>query len=664
MKKKYLLSIAMCFICLYSYAQYTLVSTKRISPGAVYKQYTSTSPALKISLMEISLSEPTIKLQVVKSAGVINGDTQTVSTMYSTHDNIKYHDVVAGINGDFFTSTSTYQNPRHMLIGDGEILWDTVRNQSVFGITEGNIPFIEKLTENYSVKAGVSTFPFNQINRNRGLNQMVMYNRFYGNTTKTSAGGTEIKIIPVAGKEGWKANAIVSCKVLAKSSAGNMSFLDGEAVLSGLGVAKSFLDNLNVNDIISLDLNVLSASKGISDIKQLTGGYPKIVSNGTNYATAGMADEGSPAGTVAAPRTAIGYNQAKNKIYWAVIDGRAPGVSEGVTLSELADFMIFAGCYQSLNLDGGGSSSMVANGEVKNNPSDGSERLISNSILAYLTTLTLDDFEDGVGHFNRAPTYDPATVGVSTSSVAVPALTAHSGNNSLIVKLYDDPTTTASWYVRLLSGSGNPAYNRYFSGQGTISFWLKTSTAGTNPKVRIRLDDNDGTEVSPILNIINDGDWHKYTWSLSNFNGSSTDGGNGILNSTGARLDAIEFTQNNTSNTWFIFLDDIMVDKNSVQSTQIQTIKNQPLTLEKSAILPSSISIYPNPAKDNITIALNDSNIKKFEVEIFNMMGESVLKDTYIGSKTTIATNKLNEGVYVLHLKSKNTTQTFKLLIQ
>lgn len=614
--------------------------------------------------MEISLSEPTVKLQVVKSSGVINGNAQTVSSMYSAHDDFKYHDVVAGINADFFTSTSTYKNPRHMMIGDGEILWDTVRNQSVFGITEENIPFIAKLTESYSVKSGASTFSFNQINRNRGTNQMVMYNRFFGNSTQTSSGGTEVKLVPVIGVEGWKANAVISCKVLAKSSAGNMAFSDGEAVLSGVGLSKTFLDNLNVNDVISLDLNVLSSSTGISNVKQLTGGYPKIVSNGTNYAVAGMADEGSPAGTVAAPRTAIGFNQAKDKIYWAVIDGRDPGVSEGVTLTQLADFMIFVGCYQSLNLDGGGSSAMVGNGGLKNNPSDGSERLVSNSMLAYLTTLTLDDFENGVGHFNRAPTYDPSTVGVSTSSVAVPALTAHSGNNSLIVKLYDNPATTASWYVRLLSGSGNPAYNRYFSGQGTISFWLKTSTAGTNPKVRIRLDDNDGTETSPILNVINDGAWHKYTWSLSNYNGTSTDGGNGIINSTGARLDAIEFMQNNTSNTWFIFLDDIMVDKNSVQSTQVQGKKKEAILVETLSVPVSGVAVYPNPATDHISINVNDSNVQEFDVEIFDMTGKSVLKSKYMDSSATIGTHELNKGAHLLNIKFNGNTQTFKIIIQ
>jgi exopolysaccharide biosynthesis protein len=39
------------------------------------------------------------------------------------------------------------------------------------------------------------------------------------------------------------------------------------------------------------------------------------------------------------------------------------------------------GAVQALNLDGGGSTTMVVNGEVVNKPSDGFERLISNAVL-------------------------------------------------------------------------------------------------------------------------------------------------------------------------------------------------------------------------------------------------------------------------------------------
>jgi exopolysaccharide biosynthesis protein len=75
--------------------------------------------------------------------------------------------------------------------------------------------------------------------------------------------------------------------------------------------------------------------------------------------------------TTAHPRTAIGYT-ADNKLVLVTVDGRQPGVSEGLPLDELAQLMIELGCVQALNLDGGGSTTMaIADPEprVLNTPS-------------------------------------------------------------------------------------------------------------------------------------------------------------------------------------------------------------------------------------------------------------------------------------------------------
>ncbi len=67
------------------------------------------------------------------------------------------------------------------------------------------------------------------------------------------------------------------------------------------------------------------------------------------------------------PRTAVGVID-DNHLVFVVVDGRSPGYSEGVTLTELADIMISLGATTAYNLDGGGSSTMVFNGELVNNP--------------------------------------------------------------------------------------------------------------------------------------------------------------------------------------------------------------------------------------------------------------------------------------------------------
>jgi exopolysaccharide biosynthesis protein len=59
------------------------------------------------------------------------------------------------------------------------------------------------------------------------------------------------------------------------------------------------------------------------------------------------------------PRTAVALDRSNRHLILFVVDGRQPGYSEGITLGELAEIIIHHGGYNAINLDGGGSSTMV-----------------------------------------------------------------------------------------------------------------------------------------------------------------------------------------------------------------------------------------------------------------------------------------------------------------
>jgi len=65
-------------------------------------------------------------------------------------------------------------------------------------------------------------------------------------------------------------------------------------------------------------------------------------------------------GTALQPRTAVGVDADGTTMWLAVVDGRQPGFSEGMSEHELAALMQQLGCSEALNLDGGGSSIMLA----------------------------------------------------------------------------------------------------------------------------------------------------------------------------------------------------------------------------------------------------------------------------------------------------------------
>jgi hypothetical protein len=85
------------------------------------------------------------------------------------------------------------------------------------------------------------------------------------------------------------------------------------------------------------------------------------------------------------PRTAIGIDQDTGQVLMLVVDGRQ-SFSRGYTMVELANLMQTLGAEDALNLDGGGSSTMLAFGpdglvEVRNSPSDGFERRVANGLV-------------------------------------------------------------------------------------------------------------------------------------------------------------------------------------------------------------------------------------------------------------------------------------------
>lgn len=69
------------------------------------------------------------------------------------------------------------------------------------------------------------------------------------------------------------------------------------------------------------------------------------------------------------PRTGMGYTR-DGRLIVLVVQGREPGVAAGATLQQEAQMLSGLGCYEALNLDGGGSSCMLVNGKETIHPSD------------------------------------------------------------------------------------------------------------------------------------------------------------------------------------------------------------------------------------------------------------------------------------------------------
>jgi hypothetical protein len=87
------------------------------------------------------------------------------------------------------------------------------------------------------------------------------------------------------------------------------------------------------------------------------------------------------------PRSAIGYTEDRNTLWMVVVDGRRSS-AVGMTCDETRTLMAGLGCYEAAMLDGGGSSTLVVDGMVRNRPSDGSPRTVANHLGVMYVTAT------------------------------------------------------------------------------------------------------------------------------------------------------------------------------------------------------------------------------------------------------------------------------------
>jgi hypothetical protein len=87
--------------------------------------------------------------------------------------------------------------------------------------------------------------------------------------------------------------------------------------------------------------------------QQALAGFQRLVENGqlVRYADQSLH-----------PRTAVGLAEGGKRLWLMVIDGRQWRYSEGVTLAELSELLLELGVEDGLNLDGGGSSTLVVEG--------------------------------------------------------------------------------------------------------------------------------------------------------------------------------------------------------------------------------------------------------------------------------------------------------------
>lgn len=357
------------------------VASMKVGPGTHYSalRYTTSSKGLSVFMLEVDATNPHIKFEsVLGKDSIVTCERTSDMAIRKSREGAVYF---AGTNADFFSTSGSVGIPVHGCVVEGQIA--RIPASSPLMAFSGSSPILSNIAfKNSYCKTGDQSLTINNVNTARGENQLILYNTLNGNYTHTNIHGKEV-LIELDGSTEWTVNRALKAKVVSvESGKGNMRILPNHAVLSGHGTAVSFLDPLKAGDEVELflgfDFPNLSSKP---TVRAMVGGDRMILQDGvvTDNDWAELH-----------PRTAIGYSQNGNKVYFCVVDGRS-SISAGVRTKELADIIKSAGAYTAVNLDGGGSSAMyVKEFGVMNSPSDGVERAVSNGIYT-VNTAPADD---------------------------------------------------------------------------------------------------------------------------------------------------------------------------------------------------------------------------------------------------------------------------------
>jgi hypothetical protein len=366
-----------------------------VGEGIEYQQFRITDPApVDVFVARMARNNPATTIESSIAQGRLTGGHESVSNMAARYDDAlnfwgpadnppnnawgSTNDVVVAINGFYYGppwedagvpwSGQIHSGWYAKRFTDNEsgsgFIWKMDRSAFIGAcITHPNDPPSPK---QYVYTEAGDYLVIDGINRTPGENELILFTPQYDRKTP----------------DGDRTEVLVEMQRPTHTSVfGNMPF--GAArkfrnsgstlipfdhvVLSGTGTkAQALNSKLSLGENVGIAQRVKDCpAEPVENNWDLAyagvGGHWRFLRGGVIYP---YSDDGQA--NVRDPRTAIAYND--QYVFFMVADGRNPGISEGMTVAEMADFAKNTlGATDAIMQDGGGSSTMVVNGQVVNN---------------------------------------------------------------------------------------------------------------------------------------------------------------------------------------------------------------------------------------------------------------------------------------------------------
>lgn len=329
---------------------------------------------VKINLLRLDLTKVRLDLKMAMDTVV---GTETTSSIAARHG------AVAAVNAGFFRlDTSIFAGePANFFMIDGKVLSEGSNERITLAIANQSsatrVSFFRPIAE-FQLEIGKDTFTVNGLNREIKENELIVFTQEFHKTTLAKAGCVEV--------------AVANERIRTVSQAGSLRIPSDGFVAVTCGDRKPGLQRAAKAGRKANVFRIEAARKrsdgyeldDIGRIEDAVAGVGLLLKNGRVELTWQQEKAGRSFAESRHPRTAAA-KMSDGKFLLATVDGRQPGVSVGMTLQELAEYLLAIGAVDAMNLDGGGSTAMVLDGKVVNKPSDANgERKVGDALIVTL----------------------------------------------------------------------------------------------------------------------------------------------------------------------------------------------------------------------------------------------------------------------------------------
>lgn len=368
----------------------------KVSSGVSFKnqKYQTETTNQSVNVLEVNLNDPLTRLNLNINAPL---NRLTTTGHQALLNNRVDHQVVGAVNASFIETGTGSGLPANLIATNNQIIHYGILspnadgpnfNRNAFGLAKDGKPLIDLYEPKLKMIHSDRELGIHSINTQRQNGEIVLFTPSHRSQTvaqQTSPYATEIVVTNPSKNTnqlsfGDKITGTVS-EITRIGEAANTVIPENGFVLSAVGGALAeTLSNVAVGDQITVDIAIDAKWQ---DAEYMIGTGPLLVKDGKVNINMNLT---SSFVTQRHPRTVVAYSKDRAKVFLVTIDGRQNTYSDGVSLQRIAEYVISLGADRAINLDGGGSTTMLVRNPgygfpaLANRPSDGNQRGISSTL--------------------------------------------------------------------------------------------------------------------------------------------------------------------------------------------------------------------------------------------------------------------------------------------